>query len=336
LAKQRLYRELTGRTTSLANNLVAAGRPRGLTSKTAAPFLSAPLPSAVVNQVLRDVGAAKQVEAFRLLPPSFNNQNLRLARVGDFWTASFPTHAGRVRIPVAAAERQAALLDQIGTTVRQGAAKLYTKRNRWYLALSVTVSAAPCAGEQVAGIDLGLRNLAVVGCGGATLFFSGDHAAYVRRRMSQLRRRMGQAKALKAIRSMKDKEARWMREQDHQISRAIVKWCLARGVGILRMEDLAGIRLSGHRKGKDRGRSLHSWSFRRLQQFVAYKAALAGITVQWVVPANTSRACPECGRIDKANRSGIQFACRSCGHTAHADAVGARNISRAISGLAAA
>jgi len=110
-AKQAVYRELTRRTTELANNLVAAGRPRGLTSRTAAPYLPAPIPSAVVSQALRDVKAAKKVERFRLLPPSFNNQNCRFAKVGDYWTARFPTHEGRVRVPLSVTGQQAAYLE---------------------------------------------------------------------------------------------------------------------------------------------------------------------------------------------------------------------------------
>jgi putative transposase len=335
-AKQALYRELTERTTVLANNLVAADRPKGLTSKTAAPYLPKKIPAAVINQVLRDVRAHKKVERFRILPPSFNNQNLKLRKVGDFWTAAFPTQVGQVRVPLALAKRQTSILEGIGVTVQQGAAKLYCKRERWYLALSVTVPSAPCAGMKIAGIDLGLRNLAVVHCEGATLFFNGDHAAYVRRRMSNLRRKMGRAKALRAIRQMKDKEARWMKEHDHRISRTIIGWCTAHSVSTIRMEDLAGIRLRRKRDRKDRGRSLHSWSFRRLQQYIAYKAGLSGIQVEWVVPTNTSRACPACGVIDKTNRNGIHYHCKSCSHQEHADSVGARNISRAISGLAVA
>ena len=336
LAKQRIYGELTTRTTTLANNLIVAGRPKGLTSKTVAPYLSASVPSAVLNQTIRDVGAAKKVDKFRVLPPSFNNQNLRLQKVGDYWTASFPTQVGRVRVPIKATDQQSEYLQSIGSGVKQGAAKLYEKRGRWYLALSITVQVTPCVGTKVAGIDLGLRNLAVVVCEGENLFFSGDNAAFARRRFSALRTRMGRAKALSAIRRMKDKESRWMQSENHRISREIVDWCIARGVGTVRTEDLEGIRLRGHRNRKDRGRSLHSWAFRQLQQFIAYKAALAGMAVEWVVAKNTSRACPECGTIDKANRNGIKFHCQACGHKEHADVVGGRNIGNAISGLAAA
>ena len=202
--------------------------------------------------------------------------------------------------------------------------------------MSVTVPIAPCAGTKVAGIDLGLRNLAVVNCGGETLFFNGDRAAYMRRRMCNLLRLMGEAKSLRAIRRMKDKEARWMKDLDHKISRGIVNWCTAREVGSIRMEDLSGIRLRGRRDRKDRGRSLHSWSFHRLQRYIAYKAALAGIRVEWVIPSNTSRTCPNCGGVDRTKRAGIRFLCTRCGHRQHADVVGAYNIGKAISGLAAA
>ena len=135
--------------------------------------------------------------------------------------SGLPTHVGRVRVPLQATDRQAQLLAGLGATVKQGAAKLYEKRGRWYLALSISVQVTPCVGTKVAGVDPGLMNLAVVNCEGETLFFSGDRAAFVRR--------MGKAKALGAIRRMKNKEARWMKNQDHEISRKIVDWCIARG-----------------------------------------------------------------------------------------------------------
>lgn len=127
-----------------------------------------------------------------------------------------------------------------------------------------------------------------------------------------------------------------MREQDHQISRRIVDWCLARGVGTIRLEDLTGIRLRGQARRRDRARSLQSWSFHRLQQFIGYKARFAGIPVEWVKPQKTSQTCSVCGHVAKNNRRGIRFLCQACGHMAHADSNAAQNISRVISGLAAA
>ncbi|MGP9017939.1 RNA-guided endonuclease InsQ/TnpB family protein [Streptomyces sp. BR1] len=60
------------------------------------------------------------------------------------------------------------------------------------------------------------------------------------------------------------------------------------------------------------------------------KAESAGREVMAVDPRNTSRRCPECGHIAKENRpSQERFHCVACGHTAHADTVGALNVLRA-------
>ena len=50
--------------------------------------------------------------------------------------------------------------------------------------------------------------------------------------------------------------------------------------------------------------TLHSWAFALLQAYIAYKARLSGIAVHpGVDPRNTSRTCPACGHIHKANRT---------------------------------
>ncbi|QDN74779.1 MULTISPECIES: RNA-guided endonuclease TnpB family protein [unclassified Streptomyces] len=60
------------------------------------------------------------------------------------------------------------------------------------------------------------------------------------------------------------------------------------------------------------------------------KAESAGREVIAVDPRNTSRTCPECGHVAAENRpTQERFHCVSCGHTAHADTVGAQNVLRA-------
>ncbi|MFZ3475900.1 RNA-guided endonuclease InsQ/TnpB family protein [Streptomyces sp. 4.24] len=57
------------------------------------------------------------------------------------------------------------------------------------------------------------------------------------------------------------------------------------------------------------------------------KAESAGREVIAVDPRNTSRRCPECGHVSAENRTTQdKFHCLSCGHTAHADTVGAINV----------
>ncbi|MGQ4385585.1 RNA-guided endonuclease InsQ/TnpB family protein [Streptomyces sp. SAS_270] len=60
------------------------------------------------------------------------------------------------------------------------------------------------------------------------------------------------------------------------------------------------------------------------------KAESAGREVIAVDPRNTSRTCPQCGHVAAENRpTQEKFHCVSCGHSAHADIVGALNVLRA-------
>lgn len=61
---------------------------------------------------------------------------------------------------------------------------------------------------------------------------------------------------------------------------------------------------------------------------LTYKALQAGVKIVIVDPRDTSRTCLSCGHIDKKNRkSQSEFECVLCGFKAHADVVGAKNIS---------
>jgi len=112
---------------------------------------------------------------------------------------------------------------------------------------------------------------------------------------------------------------------NHTISKRLVRTaqCTKRG---LALEDLEGIR-SRIKARRSQRRILHSWSFNQLRQFVAYKAALAGVRVVYVDPHNTSRTCPACGLVDARNRpTQARFECVSCGLAGCADTIAAENI----------
>src|SRR5690606_31438866 len=118
---------------------------------------------------------------------------------------------------------------------------------------------------------------------------------------------------------------RYVHDLLHQVSRRVVNWCKNKNVGTLVLEDLTGIR---HKRPdrRDRGRSLHSWAYARLQKYVAYKARLAGMEVRLIDPAGTSRTCPECGYFAEGNRFAEQFRCLRCGFEDDADVVAAMNL----------
>lgn len=71
----------------------------------------------------------------------------------------------------------------------------------------------------------------------------------------------------------------------------------------------------------------HSWGV--FLTILNAKAESAGREVMAVDPRNTSRRCPACGHTAKENRpTREKFHCVDCGHQAHADEVGARNVLR--------
>ncbi|SFJ32209.1 transposase, IS605 OrfB family, central region [Thermoflavimicrobium dichotomicum] len=307
------------------------------TSKIFKEFSHEKFPSAVVNQTIREVKSKKKnqnTKSFKKLWCCFNNQNLKVEKAGDFYTVSFPTLEKRTGVPVVARPYQQEWLERIlNGTVKQGASELYRKKGKWYIAISITFEVEQRKEPKVMGIDLGLKYIAVASVGTKSWFFKGNQVAFVRRRFAAKRKKLGKSKKLSAIKKSKNKESRWMKDQNHKISRQIIDHALANGVGIIRMEDLTDIRNRAKSK-KEAGRNLHSWSFHQLKKMIKYKAEMAGIRFELVKPDYTSQTC-KCGHREKANRNGIQFRCKKCGYTCHADLNGAINIAKAISGLAA-
>lgn len=187
------------------------------------------------------------------------------------------------------------------------------------IVLSTSVK-PPRGGGQVVGVDLGLNNLATISNG---MKFSGKEALHVRRRYSRLRSSLqakGTASSQRVLQQLSGREQRWMKNENHRISRRIVDSLKQRDV--IALEDLTHIRKrTTVRKGQ---RYIHqSWAFRQLQAMIAYKALECGIAVVYVDPRNSSKSCSRCGAIGL--RQGNSFQC-ACGYANHADYNGAYNL----------
>ncbi len=339
--KMAMYRKMTAINTAFSNWLLGFDELQTATSKVFKRYSDEPFPSAIVNQTIRAVKSKKKkqkAETFRCMWCSFNNQNFKVEKENGLYKVSFPTLEKRVGVPVVYTDHQQRWLDKLlSGTVKQGAAELFEKRGRWFVAIALSFKVekkqADQASSSTMGIDIGLRQLAVATIGTTSIFFSGKKIAYRRRRFASRRRKLGSLKKLDAIRKSKNKESAWMKETNHKISRQIVKFALENGVHLIRMEDLTGIR-HARKSTKEAGRNLHRWSHYQLQQFIAYKAQMAGIMVEYVNPTYTSQMC-KCGHVDKRNRNLDDFCCKKCGYRSHADVNAAINISKAVSGLSA-
>jgi len=117
-------------------------------------------------------------------------------------------------------------------------------------------------------------------------------------------------------------------ERDHYINYVVKRlpWQHLKAVAI---EDLRNIK-KGKRPRQTRKfrRALSVWAVRNVRQAITLKAQENGVRLVVVAAEWTSCTCPKCGQTDKASRKDREFKCSRCGHTQHADVVGAVNISR--------
>ena len=235
---------------------------------------------------------------------------------------SLLTLAGRALIPVRFGDYQASRLDR-----RCGQADLVLRDGTFYLFVTLDVPEPPLLDvPDYLGVDLGIVNLAVDSDG---TVYSGA-AVERNRRIHDHRRHNLQRKGTKAakrkLKRIAGIQQRFQRDTNHVISKALVRHAKDTGRGIA-LEALEGIR--DRITVRRRQRSRHAnWAFAQLRRFVEYKARLLGVPVLAVDPRNTSRMCPACGCIDKANRrSQADFLCIACNFAGFADAVAALNIS---------
>ena len=230
---------------------------------------------------------------------------------------------GRLSIPFAAGPRQLELLK-----TRQGESDLVFHRGKFYLFATCNVEEPdPIDVDGALGVDLGVTNIAVDSDGE---FHSASHVKSVRHRHKRLRAKLqkkGTKSAKRRLKKLSGKEARFAHDVNHCISKHLVNKA-QRTRRAIALEDLTGIR-DRVRARRSQRYQLHSWSFHDLRQKIEYKAQLVGVPVIAVDPRNTSRTCPACGHVDKANRrSQDSFLCTSCGCVGRADYFAAVEIGR--------
>lgn len=296
---------------------------------------TAALPSAVKNQALRDARSVwKRSFELGLIPVlrkpicQWNNQNWRIE--GN--TLLIPVCQGG---QVGQSAIRCSSVEPLG---KPGILRIKRKRGKWVADVAYTLpEPEPTPDTGIMGVDLGVKVPAVVHViGKGTRFFGKGRKLRAKRRQFYARRKELQAaKKVHAVRKSQGKEARWMRDTNHKLSHEIVSHAHTQGVGVIRMEQLAGIRdrtrqrtarTSRGAKARKHNRTIATWTFHQLAMFIAYKAERAGIKMEWVDPAYTSQTCPACFHRNKATDR--RYVCTECGWTGHRDAVGAINNSR--------
>jgi putative transposase len=326
--KQPLELKILSKTyIQVVNSLTERAEKEGSFPKITTKDVETRLPSAVLNQAIRDAKSVfrktkKEKKRPILKKPTYyiNNQNYSIGES----TIAFPILVdGKVRrttFPAMITERDHQFLQH----AKCGLMRIIEKSGKWFAQISLEIPTRVSTDGQIMGVDLGLKVPAVgVTNEGKTKFFgNGRENKYMRRKFRSIRERLGKKKKLNAIRKLDDKEQRWMKDKDHKISMQIVNFAVEKQVSIIRLEQLTNIR-NTTRTSRKNEKNLHNWSFYRLAQFIKYKANLAGIKVEYVNPAYTSQKCPVCSKLNKAKDR--RYSCE-CGFHTHRDLVGAINI----------
>ena len=267
----------------------------------------------------KGIAKDKPIPAITFKTASVNFDKHTYSIKGD--TLSLFTLAGRAKVPFVCGKHQRDLLSA-GTPKE---ARLIVRKGVWYFNLALEFpDVTPVTGGGVLGIDVGENNLAASSTGkvwgGGKLRHDRDIYLAHRRRLQS----NGSRAAKRKLRAISGRESRHVKHINHETSKSIVAEAIRSGASEIRMEDLTHIRRN-IKAGKRVRTRLHRWAFRQLQDFCAYKAESAGLSVVFVDPAYTSQTCSVCGEIGK--RVKHSFSC-SCGNRAHADCNASRNIAQ--------
>lgn len=330
------------------NDIVADFRAMDKTDKRTTKDVAADLPSCLKNQCIKDAKsifrkyrkACRKADKWNKKHPDepksascsilkkpasiWNNQNYTVGKDRIGFPVFLNGKSSRIQVRAIVPTGQ---LEQLNA-LKKGTLRITPKGGKLTAQIAVEHPEPEVSGNGVMGVDLGLKIPAVCSTDTGKVRFVGNGRKnkYLRRKFRSDRKRLGKAKKLNAIRKSRNKEQRIMRDIDHKISREIVNFAIDNHVAVIRMERLAGIRATARTSRKNE-KNLHTWSFYRLARYIEYKAALAGIRVEYVNPAYTSQVCPVCGRRNHARDR--KYTC-SCGFHGHRDIVGAVNIRNAV------
>ncbi|MFJ6121507.1 RNA-guided endonuclease InsQ/TnpB family protein [Streptomyces sp. NPDC092129] len=221
---------------------------------------------------------------------------------------------------------------------------------RWYVILTAEQSAPkplPATGS-VVGVDMGIANF--LADSGGEFVPNPRHGAKAAAKLEAAqqalarckRRSKRRRKAVKRVATLHRKVRRQRLDHAHKAALDLVRehdFIAHEDLKIRNMSlapapkpdpEQAGVFLPNGAAAKaGLNRSIADAGWGVFLAILAAKAEGAGRQVMAVDPRNTSRQCPECGHTAKENRpTQEKFHCVSCGHSAHADTVGAINVLR--------
>lgn len=221
-------------------------------------------------------------------------------------------------------------------------ATLSERAGRWHVSLQTEreVDTAQPQASSAVGVDMGVVRFATLSDGSyikplASFKKHEQRLARYQRRMSRkVKGSRNWHKAKRKVQMLHSRIADVRQDFLHQASSR-----LAPEHALVVLEDLQVKNMSRSAKGTQKApgrrvrakaglnKAILDQGWAELRRQLQYKMQWCGGQVLAVDPKNTSRTCPECGHVAADNRkTQAEFRCVSCGHSAHADVVGALNI----------
>ncbi|WP_101295971.1 RNA-guided endonuclease InsQ/TnpB family protein [Halegenticoccus soli] len=204
---------------------------------------------------------------------------------------------------------------------------------RLHFVCRVEIDGAEPPGDGVAGIDLGICNLATVSYGDEAVVYPGGALKEDEYYFAKKRAETGDSASREAKRLDRKRTGR-LTHFLHALSKDIISECVDRDIGTIVVGDLGGIREDENGDARNWGShgnlDLHGWAFDRFTQMLSYKAEAESIDVVTTSERNTSKTCSACGRSDKRQRVHRGLYVCECGFVGNADCNGAENIRQKV------
>lgn len=248
------------------------------------------------------------------------------ARIFDYRekdeAVSLTTVNGRIHIPLRIGGFQRGALAGKEPTC----ARLVRNGNEWDIHIAIEETEPPKRGGPPLGIDLGVRSIATLSTGKQ---ISGTKTRAIKERYARIRASLqskGSRGAKRVLARLSGRERRYISWVNHNVSKSIVQEAASDGYGVLRFENLKGIRGRTRCWNKHKNRMMSGWSFGELQTFAEYKATRAGLETEFVNPAWTSETCHLCLKRGVRSFGKYWFYCTTCSVVLDADYNASKNI----------
>jgi len=256
-------------------------------------------------------------------------------KLTPYWLTLKINRNTKITLPIKFGKKQSELIDSaLNGEWKICTVEMVKRDEEWYAHISLKKEVTYDEPETFIGIDIGEWNpVAAVAVSKYDdkpvqgQFWNGHEIRSIRGKYGHIRRNLQRKKLLHMVKKIGSKESRRINHLLHIISKQVVEYARRFPKPAIGMEDLKGIRgfINGPKQMRKR---LHSWPFRKLQEFIRYKANLAGIQVIFVKSKDTSRKCHRCGHV--ARVKGREFRCPKCGMAYNRDLNAAINIAYAL------